>query len=231
MIDVRKSAARGKGKTNWLKSSYTFSFADYHDPDFMGFGPLRVINEDFIEAGMGFGMHSHQDMEIITYVVKGELEHKDSLGTGSVIKPGEIQKMSAGSGVQHSEFNHSKKELLHLLQIWIIPNKQGIAPAYEQEAIPVANKNEFLLIGSPEGGEGAVSIQQEVRLFAGYLSADSTLYYPLLSGHTAWMQVVKGELTVNGIEMNKGDGAAIQEEKMLTIQATTESEVLFFDFR
>lgn len=229
MIIVRKSLDRGKAKTEWLTSAHTFSFGEYYDTDFMGFGPLRVINEDVIQPGKGFGTHSHEDMEIITFVVAGELEHKDSMGTGSIIRPGEIQKMSAGSGVQHSEFNHSKKDLLHLLQIWIIPDKAGIKPAYEQKQIPTNQKNEMILIGSPAGGEAAVSIQQAVNLSVAYLSKGAVIYYPLEKTSSAWLQVVKGEVELNDVELTAGDGAAIQQEKLLTIQSHKNSEILFFE--
>lgn len=229
MIIVRKSLDRGKAKNDWLKSFHTFSFAEYHDPEYMNFGPLRVINEDYIQPNEGFGMHSHADMEIITFVVKGELQHKDSMGTGSIIKPGEIQKMSAGSGVKHSEFNHSKTEVLHLLQIWIIPDKTGIKPAYEQKTIPVENKNQLILIGSPSGDENAVSIQQNVHLYAAYLGNDAVIYTPLKANQAAWLQVIKGEVDVNGEKLSAGDGAGILEEKMLTIQSHKNSEFLYFE--
>lgn len=230
MITIRHATDRGKTKTDWLNSLHTFSFADYYDTQHMGFNNLRVINEDTVQPGMGFGMHSHHDMEIISFVVDGALEHKDSLGNGSVIKPGEIQKMSAGSGVKHSEFNPSETNLLHFLQIWIIPDKMGIPPAYEQKTIPQNIQNKFLLIGSPTGGEHAVTIQQNVNLYVAYLTANTSIEQPLKQHQHAWIQVIKGAILLNNNQVSAGDGAAIQNESLLKIHCDTHSEILLFIF-
>ena len=229
MITIRKSNARGNTKTEWLNSFHTFSFADYYDEKYPEFGTLRVINEDTVQPGMGFGMHPHRDMEIITYVVEGELEHKDSMGTGSVIKPGEIQKMSAGKGVRHSEFNHSKNNVLHLLQIWIMPNKMAIPPAYEQQKIPTHQLNEFIIIGSPQGGEHAVTIHQDVLLYVAYLTTDTMIDYKIKNHRKVWLQVVKGQLKIANLTIEQGDGVAIENETRLSIKVLNNSEVLLFD--
>lgn len=228
MIYIRKSHDRGNSRYEWLNSFHTFSFAYYYDPKFMGFGNLRVINEDTVQAGNGFGRHPHNDMEIISYVVEGTLEHKDSMGTGSVIKPGEIQIMSAGTGVEHSEFNHSKTDLLHFLQIWIIPEKQNLTPNYEQKTIE-KKENELILIGSRDKHDGAVLIHQDMKLYAAYLTPNHTIDYSLNKDRIAWLQVIKGKLDLNGNELSAGDGAAIQDEAKLTIRCIENSEFLFFD--
>jgi redox-sensitive bicupin YhaK (pirin superfamily) len=230
MITIRKSADRGKTQTDWLESYHTFSFADYDDPKHRNFGHLRVINEDFVQGGNGFPLHPHHDMEIITYVVEGEIAHKDSMGNGSIIKPHEIQKMSAGSGVRHSEYNASKDKLLHLLQIWIMPDQQGITPAYEQKKIPDIS-NQLILIGSSSGGEHAVKIHQDVNLYVSYLEPKANLAYNLNDQHIAWLQVIKGEVKLNGKILLPGDGAAIKNEKSLVIESAVQSEILLFDLR
>lgn len=230
MIFIRKANERGKTSTNWLQSWHTFSFGEYYDPGFMGFGSLRVINEDTVQPGQGFGRHAHEDMEIISYVIDGALEHKDSLGTGSIIKPGEIQRMSAGTGVEHSEFNHSKDELVHFLQIWIIPDKQGIEPQYEQKSIAKVD-NKLILIGSPDGREGSVTINQDVLLYAVYLSADQRFEHAINEKRGLWVQVVKGNVSVNGEELAVGDGAAIFDEEKILAQALSEAECLMFDLK
>ena len=227
MILIRRSEDRGHSKTNWLSSYHTFSFADYYDPKFMGFGNLRVINEDTVQPGFGFGAHPHENMEIISYVVQGSLEHRDSMGTGSVIKPGEIQIMSAGSGVEHSEFNHSKNELLHFLQIWIIPEKSQLKPAYQQKSIRKKN-NEFILIAARDGENDAVTIHQDVKLFVAFLTPNHTIDYALANNRMGWLQLIKGKILLNNKELSAGDGAAIQNERC-EIRAVADAEFLFFD--
>ena len=228
MIIVRKSADRGKTRTDWLESYHTFSFAEYDDPKHRSFGDLRVINEDFVQAGHGFSLHPHHDMEIITYVVEGEIAHKDSMGNGSSIKPREIQKMSAGSGVRHSEYNNSKHDLLHLLQIWIIPDRPDIVPAYEQKKIPDIS-NQLILIGSPSGGEHAVQIHQNVNLYVAYLEPKALIEYELKTKNHAWIQIIKGEIKLNDTILSAGDGAAIENENILAIESIAQSEILLFD--
>lgn len=228
MITIRKSNDRGQSQLAWLQSFHTFSFAEYHDPKFVHFGPLRVINEDTIKSGRGFGRHPHKNMEIITYVVEGSLEHKDSLGTGSIIKPGEIQRMSAGQGIEHSEFNHSDTDLLHLLQIWILPENTDITSSYEQK--PISKKhNEFILIGSRDGGAETVTIHQDVNLFVAYLTPNHTLKYELKEGRKGWLQLIKGKIDLNNHILSAGDGVSIKEEKELTLHSYKNAELLFFD--
>jgi redox-sensitive bicupin YhaK (pirin superfamily) len=230
MIIVRKSNERGRGQHDWLDSYHTFSFADYQDPKHMHFHSLRVINEDFIKPSFGFGKHPHQNMEIITYVISGTLAHKDSMGNGSIIKPGEIQKMSAGTGVEHSEFNPSPTEPLHLLQIWIIPNQQQLSPSYEQVTI---NKkpNEFILIGSPIKQEGAVQIHEQVNLYVAYLDANTTIDYHFENNQAGWIQIVKGAIELNNLTLTAGDGAAIEDESRITIISQENTELLLFNFQ
>jgi quercetin 2,3-dioxygenase len=228
MIVIRHSKDRGHSQISWLNSFHTFSFAEYYDPKFMGFGSLRVINEDTVQPGMGFGKHGHKDMEIISYVVKGSLAHQDSMGTGSVIKPGEIQRMSAGSGVEHSEFNHSKTDPLHFLQIWIIPEKNGLPPSYEQKSIPEIF-NKFILIGSPKENDKAITIHQDVELYAAYLTEDHILEHQFKGDRKGWVQVINGKIDLNGQELNSGDGAAITNEKNIQITCIEDAEILFFD--
>lgn len=231
MIQVRSADERGHANHGWLDTHYTFSFSDYYDPKFMGFRSLRVINEDKVKPGYGFPTHPHRDMEIITYVLEGSLEHKDSMGTGSVIRPGEVQKMSAGTGVRHSEFNHSKSEPVHLLQIWILPEKEGIKPTYEQKPIPSEEKKGKLrLVASPRPGNGAVTLYQDAELYAAELSDGEAVQYPLKRGRYAWLQVVRGKVNLNGKDLAAGDGAAISQEDALKITgAAASSEVLLFD--
>lgn len=228
MISLRKAKDRGQSRFDWLKSFHSFSFAEYYDPAHMGFESLRVINEDTVAPGMGFGTHPHQNMEIISYVIEGELAHKDSLGNGSTIKPGEIQKMSAGSGVQHSEFNPLANQFLHFLQIWIIPKTQGIPPAYEQKTIPQNLPNQLILIGSPKGGENAVSIQQDAELYVAYLKKNKLINYNFAAEKNGWLQVIKGELILNSVSLVAGDGAAIANENRIEIMALEDAEFLFF---
>lgn len=229
MITLRKSAERGHANHGWLDSFHSFSFADYHDPAHMGFGPLRVINEDRILADSGFGTHGHKDMEIITYILDGELAHKDSLGTGSVIKLGDVQRMSAGTGVKHSEFNHSQ-ESTHLLQIWIQPDTFGIAPSYEEKKFSQSEKEGRLrLVASKDGREGSVSMQQDAALYAGLFNGDQWATVDLAPGRLAYIHLVKGELRVNGELLTAGDAAKLTGEKMVRIEAGRDAEVLVFD--
>ena len=228
MIIIRKANERGNSQMDWLNSFHTFSFADYYDPNHMGFGNLRVINEDTVQPDNGFGRHPHKNMEIISYVVHGSLEHKDSLGTGSVIKPGEIQCMSAGTGVEHSEFNHSKTEYLHFLQIWIIPEKNGIEPGYQQKAIAKVN-NQLILIGSRAGEGEAITIHQDVKLFVAYLTADHAVQYQFNEKRRGWLQLVKGEINLNGNHLFAGDGAAIFDQTKIDVACYQNAELLLFD--
>lgn len=228
-LEIRKSEARGHFDFGWLNTYHTFSFGDYHDPDFMGFRELRVINEDKVRPGEGFPTHFHRDMEIITYVLSGVLEHKDSMGNGSLIRPGEVQRMSAGSGVKHSEYNASDKETVHLLQIWILPEKRGAAPEYEQKAFSGAEKrNKLRLIASPDGRDGSVTIHQRADVYACILEAGKALEWN--KGNDAWLQLIKGSLEVNGEKLKAGDGAAVTKVKELRLKAGVESEFLFFVF-
>jgi redox-sensitive bicupin YhaK (pirin superfamily) len=226
MLVLRSSAQRGFSQLDWLKSQHTFSFDQYYDPKHMSFGPLRVINEDHIAPGAGFGTHPHRNMEIITYVIKGQLRHQDSLGTGSVISAGEIQKMSAGSGIMHSEFNASQDEEVHLLQIWIVPNVSNLKPKYEQERFEL-KPGELTLLGAPQGG--LVSIHQNVNLYGLALATDMSFKHNLDFKKQAWIQVVKGECVVNSESVKAGDGIAISETEQVAIQATSESELLIFE--
>ena len=230
MIRIRKAKERGHARHGWLESYHTFSFADYRDPAFVGFRALRVINEDRVQPGEGFGTHSHRDMEIITYVLDGALQHKDSLGTGSVIRPGDVQRMSAGTGVSHSEFNASRGELVHFLQIWIIPEKAGLPPSYEQRAFPSAELADRLrLVASRDARDGSVTIHQDVDLYAAMLAPQKTLRHELRSGRHAWLQVAFGELSINGQTVAAGDGAAISDEPKVELAAREDSEILLFD--
>ena len=230
MIQIRKSLERGNADHGWLNSYHTFSFADYHDPRFMGFRQLRVINEDRVQPGRGFGTHPHRDMEIISYVLDGALEHKDSLGTGSIIRPGEVQRMSAGTGVTHSEFNHSKSSVVHFLQIWLLPEKEGLPPSYEQREFPPAQRRDQLrLVAARDGRDGAVTIHQDVDLYAALLSPGTSVEHSLRAGRHAWLQVAAGEVTLNGKNLAAGDGAAVSDESSVRIEAIESSEVLLFD--
>jgi len=229
-LQLRKSEDRGKANFGWLDSKHSFSFGHYHDPKHMGFGPLRVINEDRVAPGGGFPPHPHSDMEIISYVLKGGLEHRDSLGTGSVIRPGEVQRMSAGTGIRHSEFNASSTEPVHFLQIWIIPEKQGIAPGYEQKRFGDAEKRGKLrLVGSCDGRDGSVTIHQDVDLYAAILGVDESVIFNLKPGRIGWVQVATGTVTINGEELRPGDGVAFEESGAIAITGTDDSEVLLFD--
>lgn len=229
-LKVRKSEERGRANFGWLDSKHSFSFGHYHDPKHMGFGPLRVINDDRVAPGGGFPTHPHSDMEIISYVLEGALEHKDSLGTGSVIRPGDVQRMSAGSGIRHSEFNASKTDPVHFLQIWIIPEKKGIAPGYEQKAFPDAEKRGRLrLIGSRDGRDGSVAIRQDVDLYATLLVNGDEVEHTIGPGRGGWVQVARGSVSLNGETLREGDGVAVSTSGNLRIAGLGEAEVLLFD--
>lgn len=230
MITVRKSKDRGHAQHGWLDSRHTFSFSDYYDPQFTGFQDLVVINEDRVEGGKGFGRHGHNDMEIISYVLEGQLEHKDSMGTGSVLSRGDVQRMSAGSGVQHSEFNHLKDKIVHFLQIWITPEKMGIKPSYEEKNFSTQDKkNKLKLIASPNGEGGSLTLHQKVKLYASELERGQTVSLNLSSGRYGWVQVVRGTIDLNGIALDEGDGASISAERTLTFTAKKDAEFLVFD--
>lgn len=229
-MQLRPASARGLANIDWLNSRHTFSFGHYFDPAHMGFGALRVINEDRVVPGAGFDTHGHRDMEIVSYVLDGALEHKDSIGTGSVIRPGEIQRMTAGSGIRHSEFNHSNSEEVHFLQIWIIPEKEGLEPGYEQIAIPAPAKGEGLtLIGSRDGRNGSVTIHQDVSLYAGRLSAGAEAAFENREGRQVWIQVARGGVAVNGRDLSQGDGLAVTGEGTLSFATDEAAEFLLFD--
>lgn len=230
MLKVRRSEERGRANHGWLRSQFSFSFADYYDPEHMGFRALRVINEDYIAGGTGFPMHPHRDMEIISYVESGALEHKDSHGNVAVIRPGEVQRMSAGTGVAHSEYNHSKTEDAHLFQIWILPDRTGHAFSYGQKSFAedLASKKLVLTV-SRDGRDGSISIQQDADMYVSKLPAGERVDFPLRTGRHAWLQVVRGTLTLNGEALRKGDGVAVSEEQKLAIEAREPSEFLLFD--
>ncbi len=230
MITFRDRMARGTSRTGWLDSRHTFSFADYRDPQHMGFRSLRVINEDRVVPGAGFPPHGHRDMDIISYVLEGTLEHKDSLGNGARIRPGEVQRMSAGTGITHSEFNPSKTEPVHFLQIWIIPDQRNLPPSYEQKEFPADERHGRLrLVAAPDARDGAVTLHQDARLFLGSLHSGERVVHPVEPGRGLWVQVARGIVALNGIEMREGDGAAIENEKSVEIEADTDGEVLLFD--
>lgn len=231
MITIRSAQERGVANFGWLDSRHTFSFGEYFDPNHMGFANLRVINEDKVAPGYGFPMHGHRDMEIISYVLEGALEHKDSIGTGSIIRPGDVQRMSAGTGIRHSEFNASKAEPVHFLQIWILPEQAGIAPSYEQKNFTEAEKRGRLrLVGSRNGRDGSITIHQDVDLYAANLQDGETVNYPIASGRVAWLQVARGAVQLNDQTLTAGDGAAIAQEDLITLKgAANDAEVLLFD--
>lgn len=230
MITVRRSDERGYNKIDWLESRHSFSFGDYYDPAHESFGPLRVINEDWIKGGAGFPPHPHRDMEIVTYILDGAIAHKDSSGGGGTIRPGEIQRMSAGSGIVHAEFNASPTETCHLLQIWIMPSKTGIAPGYEQKTINAeAVKNHFARIAAPEPRENEVRLVQDAEIWAAKLDADVEAIHPLAQGRKAWLQVARGEVTIGDETLKAGDAAAITDLAQIAIRSKTPSEVLLFD--
>jgi redox-sensitive bicupin YhaK (pirin superfamily) len=230
MIKVRPAGERGKTQTPWLDSNHTFSFNRYYDPNYTGFRDLLVINEDFVAPARGFGTHSHSDMEILSYVIAGQLAHKDSTGTSAVIRPGEMQRMTAGTGVSHSEFNPSETEPTHFLQIWIQPERSGLKPGYEQrEFAEQERRGKLRLVASRDGRDGSVTIHQDVKVYDALLGVDEELSYQLDGGRHAWAQVIKGTVTVNGTALRAGDGAAISEENSLNIKASEDAEILLFE--
>ncbi|HSE64065.1 MAG TPA: pirin family protein [Thermoanaerobaculia bacterium] len=229
MITIRRSADRGHFDHGWLNTYHTFSFADYHDPDHMGFRSLRVINDDRVAPGQGFGAHRHRDMEIVSYVLEGALAHKDSLGNSGVIRPGDVQKMSAGTGVEHAEFNASRTEPVHFLQIWILPERRGLPSGYEQKTFPEESKRGRLrLVGSPNGREGSVTIRQDVDVYASVLEKGDEVRHVLAPERAAWLQIARGELALNGESLKEGDGAAVTDERELSISGRG-TEFLLFD--
>lgn len=230
MIELRKSEDRGLADLGWLHSHHTFSFGHYYDPHHTGFGPLLVINEDRVQAAKGFGTHGHRDMEIISYVLDGELAHKDSMGNGSVLRYGDVQRMSAGTGVMHSEFNNSSDKLVHFLQIWIEPAVKGIAPGYEEKHFDAASKRGLLrLIASPDGNDGSVTMHQDARLYASLLQGEEAVEHELEPGRTAYLHLIRGQLTVNGQRLDTGDALKIRNEPRITAGQAEAAEFLLFD--
>jgi len=232
MITVRRADERGSGKFDWLDSRHSFSFGDYYDPKHMGFSDLRVINEDRVNPGAGFPTHSHRDMEIITYVLEGALAHKDSTDTSSVIRPGDVQRMSAGTGISHSEYNASRTEPVHFLQIWIIPKETGLRPGYEQRSFDLeAKRGSWVLAAAPDARHGSVKIHQDTELYLAAVFKGQELSYRLKPGRHAWLQVTRGAATLNGMSLAAGDGAAASQEDLLQVTASNDAEVLLFDLR
>jgi redox-sensitive bicupin YhaK (pirin superfamily) len=230
MMTIRKASERGHADHGWLDSHHTFSFADYYDPKHMGFRALRVINDDRVEGGRGFGSHPHRDMEIISYVLDGALSHKDSMGTGATIRPGDVQRMSAGTGVVHSEFNASKADEVHFLQIWLMPSKQGIKPGYEQKTFTDADKRGRLkLVASPDGSDGSVTIHTDARMYAGLFSAGERAQLELADKRGAWVHVARGSVKVNDQLLGEGDGLALEDERAIRIEGIDDAEVIVFD--
>ena len=230
MIEIRRAEDRGRTSFGWLKSRHTFSFGHYYDPQFTGFGPLRVINEDVVQPGKGFDTHGHRDMEIISYVLDGALEHKDSMGNGSIIRPGDVQRMTAGTGVRHSEFNHSQDDTVHFLQIWILPERDGLEPGYEQKAFSDEEKSGRLrLVGSRDGREGSVTIHQDVDLYAALLGDGEEITHTIDDGRKGWVQVARGTVEVNDLPLSAGDGAAVYDDQRIRINGKSDAEVLLFD--
>lgn len=230
MIELRKSEDRGQATHGWLESRFSFSFADYYDPQHMGFGALRVINDDRIAPNSGFGMHPHRDMEIISYVLEGELTHKDNMGNGSVIRPGDVQRMSAGTGVLHSEFNRSPSHQTHLLQIWIQPSERGIEPGYEEKHFnPVDKRGRLCLIASPKGSDGSVTIHQDAKVYAGLFDGDERADMPIASGRRVYVHVARGEIAINGTPLKAGDALKAVDEERIELTQGRQAEVLVFD--
>lgn len=230
MIAIRKSEDRGAFNHGWLRTKHSFSFGQYFDPRFMGFGPLRVINEDHIAGGGGFPTHSHDNMEIITYLIDGTIEHKDTLGTGSIIRPGEVQRMSAGSGIRHSEYNADNDNEVHLLQIWLEPEERGITPSYEQKAFSEEEKNgQFKLVGSRDGRDGSVTIHNDVDLYSSIVKQDEEISFKTSKDRMYWLQMVKGEAELFGENLRAGDGVAMADIKNIKLKAEQDTEVLLFD--
>ena len=232
MIELRKADQRGRGEHGWLSSRHTFSFANYYDPKQVGFSDLLVINDDRVAPGRGFGTHPHRDMEIFSYVLEGALEHKDTMGTGSVIRPGDVQLMSAGTGVAHSEFNHSHSDAVHFLQIWIGPALKGSAPRYQQMHVSDADKRGTLrLLMSPDGAQESLTVQQDARVYAGLIDGDERTTLTLEPGRNAYIHIARGDLTVNGVKLGEGDGARVRGANALTLEHGHDAEVLVFDLR
>jgi redox-sensitive bicupin YhaK (pirin superfamily) len=230
MLKIRRAEERGHADYGWLNSYHTFSFASYYDPANTGFRSLRVINEDFVLPGQGFGTHPHRDMEILTYVLDGALEHRDNMGNGGVIRPGEVQRMSAGTGITHSEFNASDKEPVHFMQVWILPEQRGIAPSYEQRNFDLASNGKLQLIASPDADGNSMAIHQDAKVYAGKLDTGASLRHEIAKDRHAWVQVARGEVEVNGTKLSAGDGAAITGEPELRISTNGQpSELLLFD--
>ena len=230
MISVRKAADRGSVDLGWLDSRHSFSFGSYYDPQHMGYGTLRVINEDRVQPGQGFGTHGHRDMEIISYVISGSLEHRDSMGNGSVIRPGDVQRMSAGTGVQHSEYNHSATDMVHFLQIWILPEANNLEPGYEQKLFPAAERsNRWRLVGSRDGRDGSLTIHQDVSLLATLVDAGTELDYAFDGPRRGFLQVVRGSVDIDADTLSAGDAAAMQNHASLVLKAREEAELLLFD--
>jgi redox-sensitive bicupin YhaK (pirin superfamily) len=230
MLAIRPANDRGHVDLGWLNSRHTFSFGHYYDPQFMGFGPLRVINEDRVKPGQGFGTHGHRDMEIISYVLDGALEHKDSLGTGSVIRPGDVQRMTAGTGVRHSEYNASDTDPVHFLQIWILPEQDGLEPGYEQKTFGDDEKRARLcLVGSRDGRDGSVTIHQDADLYASLLGAGEVVTHDLGAGRHGWLQVARGSVRLDGNDLAAGDGVALRGSRHLSLEGREDAEILLFD--
>jgi len=230
MIDYRRASERGHAQHGWLDSFHSFSFADYYDPAHMGFGPLRVINEDRVQPGMGFGTHGHRDMEIISYVLEGELSHKDNMGNGSIIVPGDVQRMSAGRGVLHSEFNPSSDRPVHFLQIWIEPDAKGVRPSYEQKRVDAtAKRGRLALIASPDGRDGSVTIHQDARLYAALVNGDENVEYDIPAGRRGYVHVARGRVALNGDVLDAGDAAKLAGPAHITLAQGEDAEVLLFD--
>lgn len=230
MIRVRKAEERGHADHGWLDTYHTFSFAGYHDPEHVHFRTLRVMNEDVVQPGQGFGTHPHRDMEIVTYVLEGALEHKDSMGNGEVLRAGEFQRMSAGTGITHSEFNPSATEPVHLYQIWLFPESKGIEPSYEQKQFPVSEQqNQLRLVASPEAEAGSLRIHQDARVYLSQIEAEKTVTYEMAEGRHAWLQVLRGSVLLNDVALDVSDGTAVSDTRNLKIQATADAEIMLFD--
>jgi redox-sensitive bicupin YhaK (pirin superfamily) len=228
-MEVRRSHERGHANYGWLDTRHTFSFADYYDPEHMGFRSLRVINDDRVVGGEGFPTHPHRDMEIISYVVDGALEHKDSMRNGSIIRPGEVQRMRAGTGVTHSEYNHSPTEPVRFLQIWVVPERRGMKPGYDQKLFGDERRGRLRLVASRDGREGSVQIEQDVSMFSSVLQNGERVVHELADGRHAWIQIVRGTVSVDGVELSEGDGASFSEASTIDVQSIGDSEVILFD--
>ena len=232
MFLVRKASDRGHFDHGWLDTYHTFSFGDFYDPAHMGFRSLRVINDDRVQPGQGFGMHGHRDMEIVTYILDGSLEHRDSMGNGSIIRAGELQRMTAGTGVRHSEFNPSDKEWAHLYQIWLLPERNGLTPSYEQRTVDQEQKRgQFRLVASPDGADGALTIHQDARLYLASLEPGQAVAHEIERGRAAWLQVLRGGVNAFGHDLSAGDAIAVTDEDAVAVQANVSSEVLLFDLK